>query len=333
VDVRLRPPRQGDGDDGHGLLLDGPDYDRWASLLATGAVLFGPASWWPAGRGGDARTALWTRLASRPRCRGVRPAHRPSLFTDAGMALLRDIDSRPDELWCRADHGPHGYLSIAAHAHADALAIEVRVGGVDVLADPGTYCYGAEPAWRAYFCSTIGHNTLEVGGVDQSVAAGPHLWTRQASAELVGAAGLDHGQIAEWRAAHHGYRRLRPSVVHRRSVRLDRHARRLVVEDRLDGGAHHCRLAFHLGPSVRCTLEAGRAVLRWHDGHGWRGATLTLPDELSWRCLRGETDPPLGWYSPAFGARVPTVTLLGSGGAGDGVVLTTVLQLDPGSHR
>ena len=58
-------------------------------------------------------------------------------------------DGRPDELWCRADHGPHGYLSIAAHAHADALAIEVRVGGVDVLADPGTYCYGADPAWRA----------------------------------------------------------------------------------------------------------------------------------------------------------------------------------------
>ena len=115
---------------------------------------------------------------------GARPARRPSLFADAGMALLRDPDGRPDELWCRADHGPHGYLSIAAHAHADALAIEVRVGGVDVLADPGTYCYGAEPAWRAYFRSTLAHNTLEVGGVDQSVAAGPHLWTRQARAEL-----------------------------------------------------------------------------------------------------------------------------------------------------
>ncbi len=66
VDVRLRPPRQGDADDGHGLLLDGPGYDRWASLLATGAVLFGPASWWPARQRGDARTALWTRLAARP---------------------------------------------------------------------------------------------------------------------------------------------------------------------------------------------------------------------------------------------------------------------------
>ena len=30
VDVRLRPPRQGDTDDGHGLLLDEPGYDRGA---------------------------------------------------------------------------------------------------------------------------------------------------------------------------------------------------------------------------------------------------------------------------------------------------------------
>ena len=222
VDVRLRPPRQGDADDGHGLLLDGPGYDRWASLLATGAALFGPASWWSAGYGGDARTALWTPLAVRPLSGGPRPARRSSLFADAGMALLRDTDGRRDELWCRADHGPHGYLSIAAHAHADALAIEVRVGGVDVLADPGTYCYGADPAWRAYFRSTLAHNTLEVGGVDQSVAAGTHLWARQARSELQGVAGLDGGPVAEWSAAHHGYRRLRPPVVHRRSVRLDR---------------------------------------------------------------------------------------------------------------
>ena len=331
VDVRLRPPRQGDADDGHGLLLDGPGYDRWASLLATGAALFGPAGWWPAGYGGDARTALWTRLAVRPLARGPRPARRPSLFADAGMALLRDTDGRRDELWCRADHGPHGYLSIAAHAHADALAIEVRVGGVDVLADPGTYCYGGDPTWRAYFRSTLAHNTLEVGGVDQSVAAGTHLWTRQARSELEGVAGLDGGPVAEWSAAHHGYRRLRPPVVHRRRVRLDRPERRLVVEDRLDGGAHDCRLAFHLGPDVACTLERGRAVLEWCDGHGRWGATLTLPGELAWQCLEGQTDPPIGWYSPAFDARVPTVTLVGSGRVGDGRALTTVLQLDPGT--
>jgi hypothetical protein len=331
VDVRLRPPRQGDADDGHGLLLDGPTYERWASLLATGAILFGPAPWWPAVAAGDVRTAVWTRLATRPPLGGARPHRRPSLFADAGMALLLDRAGQPDELWCRADHGPHGYLSIAAHAHADALSVEVRVGGVDVLADPGTYCYGAEPTWRAYFRSTLSHNTIEVGGVDQSVAAGPHLWTRQARTELEQVAGLDDGPVAEWRAAHHGYRRLRPPAVHRRRVRLERPSRRLVIEDRLDTrGAHDCRLAFHLGPEVACALEGGTAIMEWRGDHGRRRATLALPDELDWWCLEGQRDPVAGWYSPAFDVRVPTVTLLGTGRLGGGQVLRTILQLDPG---
>ena len=41
VDDRLRPPRQGDADDGHGLVVDGAGTDRWGSLLATGDAVFG----------------------------------------------------------------------------------------------------------------------------------------------------------------------------------------------------------------------------------------------------------------------------------------------------
>jgi hypothetical protein len=89
------------------------------------------------------------------------------------MILMRDRAGEPDEIWCRCDHGPHGFLSIAAHAHADALSIEVRHGGVDILADPGSYCYHGETEWRAYFRSTLGHNTLELDGANQSVLGGP----------------------------------------------------------------------------------------------------------------------------------------------------------------
>src|SRR5262249_19390106 len=49
---RRRPPRQGDADDGHGLIVDGAGTDRWASLLATGGALFGRLEWWPPSPGG-----------------------------------------------------------------------------------------------------------------------------------------------------------------------------------------------------------------------------------------------------------------------------------------
>ena len=83
VDVRLRPPRQGDGDHGHGLLLDGPGYDRWASLLSTGAALPRPGPLVALPCQQATRGPLWIRLATRPLpCRGPAPAL-PSLFPDA----------------------------------------------------------------------------------------------------------------------------------------------------------------------------------------------------------------------------------------------------------
>ena len=64
-------------------------------------------------------------------------------------------------------------------------AVEVRYDGTDVLADPGTYCYHGEPRWRSYFRSTLAHNTIEVGGRDQSTSGGPFLWTRHARSRLI----------------------------------------------------------------------------------------------------------------------------------------------------
>jgi Heparinase II/III-like protein/Heparinase II/III N-terminus len=330
VDARLHPPRQGDADDGHGLLLDRLGYQRWASLLATGAVLFGSLDWWPRVTAEDVRTSLWTSLLPAPPVvRGVRPARRPSLFADAGMVLLRDPPGTPHELWCRADSGPHGYPAIAAHAHADALSVEVRAGGVDLLADPGTYCYHGEPIWRSYFRSTLGHNTLEVDGVDQSSSGGPFLWIRQAGATTEHVAGLDDGPVATWRGVHDGYTRLRPPVRHRRSVRLERSRRRLVIEDVLAGeGTHEVRLAFHLGPRVACALDGACARLAWSVEGGDSQAQLSLPPTLRWSCARGGTDPPAGWFSPHFDVRVPSATLVGAGRVACGQTLTTALQIE-----
>jgi hypothetical protein len=327
VDVSVHPPRQGDGDDGLGLVVDGPGWSRWASLLVTGQAAFGGLHWWPGLPAPDVRAGLLAAaLAGHLEPSADRPGERPALFGDAGMVIVRGESSAGEEIWCRGDVGPHGFLSIAAHAHADALSVELRVAGTDVLADPGTFCYHGEPEWRAYFRGTRGHSTLELDGRDQSTSGGPFLWTRHADARLVAHSGLEAGAVARWTADHDGYSRRGAPLRHARTVELDRTAGRLVVIDRVLGAGRHAgRLSFHLGPEVDCHLEGTVARLRWPAQAA--EATFELDPALAWTLHCGEDDPPEGWYSPGFGRKVPAFTLVGRGQIGTGQPLRCVLAL------
>lgn len=333
VDVELRPPRQGDGDDGHGLILDGAGSDRWASLLATGQSLFGRLPWWPRVTPDDVRTTLWAALrrlgpqgrGASPVRRGRQPQRRPYHFADAGLTILRvprrdgDAPGGEDlggEIWCRCDGGPHGFLSIAAHAHADALSLEVRHDGVDVFADPGTFSYSHSSEWRSYFRSTVSHNSMELEGENQSTIGGPFMWTHHARSRVLVAHAYEGG-VHRWIAEHDGYRRRDRSAVHRRSVELDSVSREMtVVDEVVSPRQHRCRLMFHLGPRISADLVGNTARLCWTHGGRARAAVVRLPAALSWTSHRGEVAPPLGWYSDGLGRKQPAVTLLGIGTVG-----------------
>jgi hypothetical protein len=360
VDARLRPPRQGDSDEGRVVLLDAPEHNRWPALLALGGAVFGRLSWWPR-LAPDAGSVLASAIAgqARPPVAG-RPSLRPSRFADAGISILRTDPSGvaemtgvaestgvtestgvsestgvaemtgAEEIWCRCDGGPHGFLSIAAHAHADALSVEVRCDGVDILADPGTYCYHDKPEWRKYFQSTIGHNTAEVGGQWQSARGGAFLWLRQAIGREISVIGLDSGDIAGWTASHDGYRTLKPAASHHRSVRLERGTRTIEITDQVLGGDYDIRLAFHLGPDVQAGLSGALATLTWPGASGEATAELALPGELNWSLHRGEVAPIVGWYSSGLGHRVPSFTFLGQGRCASDIRLITRLRFGKG---
>ena len=296
VDTSLRPPRQGDDDEGMVLVLDPPDIHHWSAFLSLGAAAVGAAPWWP-----DSPPTATSYIISSlvEKQQPDRPAVRPDHFEDAGLTILRSDDDGP-EIWCRADAGPHGFLSIAAHAHSDALSLEVRVDGVDILADPGTYCYHGEEEWRNYFRSTIAHNTVEVAGAEQSTLGGAFLWLRGATGKVRRYA------PNTWEAEHDGYRVGDAPVTHRRTAVLDHGVLR--VEDRLDA-ASDVRIAWHLGPEVSVELDGSSGRLEWSTG----SATVELPAGLTWTAHRGGDDPLLGWYSPRFGRKVPITTLVGTG--------------------
>ncbi|MEL6985763.1 MAG: alginate lyase family protein, partial [Actinomycetota bacterium] len=240
VDETGEPHRQGDSDDASGWLLDPIGYERWPALLRTGALVVEPAPWWSfSGPPNDVRGAMIERcLAGRhvPSEPMGRSGQRPGLFPNAGLSLLRSAaepSAGQDELWVMFDHGPLGFLSTAAHGHADALAVEVRCGGVEIVADPGTYCYHGEPGWRDHFRSTRAHATVTVGDRNQSEIAGPFLWTAKADSTLLGHAGLGGGGgVATVEANHDGYADL--GLIHRRRVDLDPVGRTITLTDHLD---------------------------------------------------------------------------------------------------
>jgi hypothetical protein len=323
LDERLRPPRQGDGDEGRAILLDAPAENRWPSLLAVGECLFGRLVWWPTVTP-DAASSIIAAMPGANRPVTGRAAERPWHFADAGLTLLRTGNDREPEIWCRCDGGPHGYLKIAAHAHADALSVEVRFGGVDILADPGTYCYHGEPRWRSYFRSTIAHNTVEVDGRNSSAEGGPFLWLRHANGNELEV--QDIGDAAEWTAEHDGYTLLEPPSLHRRCVRLDRASRTIDIVDEVAGGSHEVRLAIHFGPEVQAELHGSRAMLSWPAACTPGAASLDLPEPLRWSLHRGETDPILGWYSSGLGRRTAAFTLIGCGRSAPQTPLTTRLE-------
>ena len=192
ADERLRPPRQGDSAESRGLLLDAPTPNRWPSMLALAEALVGRPDWWPRPPANAASSIVGALAGSRRQITG-RPSQRPSRYADAGITLLRT--NGENEIWCRCDGTPPGSRSIAAHAHADALSVEVRYAGVDILADLGAFCCQGERAWGSSFRPTIAHNTAELGVRNQSGGGGPFMGASCAYARDRGARLRRHRQM------------------------------------------------------------------------------------------------------------------------------------------
>jgi heparinase II/III-like protein len=310
MDVRGHLPALGDSDDAVMVRFDpAPQFRAYHSLLAAAAVLFNRADFrfkaqvfddksrWLLG---DAAAARFASIAPDPS--GKRTRHS---FETGGYYILGSDFETAREVRIIADAAPLGYLAIAAHGHADALALVVSLGGHPLLIDPGTYSYHTERVWRDYFRGTSAHNTVRVDGVDQSVSGGTFLWTRHAAVRC-----LDFELGAERQrlvAEHDGYQRLSDPVLHRRELAYEPGARRLTVTDDIHCNAtHQIEMFWHFAPGCSVALEAGAVTAERE------GVTLTLswPASCSARLVRGVEAPPQGWVSERFDTKVPADTLI-----------------------
>ena len=232
---------------------------------------------------------------------GIPPAALPPpvglcCFAAGGLTVWRgEMAGRPIAL--RFDHGPLGYLSIAAHGHADALSITLDIDGQPVLADPGTYLYGSGGAWRTWFRSTPAHNTLNLEGQSQSTMSGAFNWSHKANARLV-----EEGQAtAGWSLTgeHDGYER-RFGARHRRQVWQDGPS--ILIHDSLLGTAQNAEIVFQLAIGLEAMCD-GNVVTASRNGVPL--LRIELPDDRVTIASGGEVTGAGGWVSPHFGTKVP----------------------------
>ncbi len=308
MDAGGNVPMIGDADDGMACGL-APGACPYRSLLALGALIFKRGDFKvKAGRLDDRARWLIGKCADRRfETLDVERTRLPlrQTFPEGGYAVLGCDFDTPQELRMVVDAGPLGYRSIAAHGHADALAVTLSVGGREFLIDPGTYAYHTQERWRQYFRGTAAHNTVRIDGLDQSVPGGNFMWLRHARSGC--SLWLSSPEKDSFEGWHDGYLRLEDPVKHRRLVQLDKRTRRVLIEDVLEmEDEHEVEVLFHCAEACRVdAVPGGYALAR--DGVTVK---LLLPEGGAARVERGALAPIFGWVSRAFDRREPTSTIV-----------------------
>jgi len=205
------------------------------------------------------------------------PIKRPSgvrkwqskLFPDAGLAIMSHGTTQ-----AIVDAGPFGAMH-SGHSHSDTLSIIIRSGDEDILIDPGTYTYTAEPEWRDWFRSTAAHNTIRIDGLDQAVMGGPFRWTSPPAVAILYWSTDGERDILEAECRYAGF-------THRRRVEFRKPDLFLITDD-------------VSGPSGLHDVEQF-----WHLGSAHARAKLILPDDAELM---------ESWRSTEFGQKYPAPML------------------------
>ncbi len=292
-------PAIGDDDEGRALLAPHVDEPHYAASVA----------------------ACVAALCERGQSRGIVPGYfREALFgahaqrmqvdanvafnayPDGGYTILRQNIGVHD-VHLVFDHGPLGYLSLAAHGHADALSIWLSLDGKPVFIDAGTWLYHSGESRRNALRASPAHNTLSLPGYSQSEPSAAFSWSSKARARL-----LDFKAGETWSVAgeHDGYQ-ARAGVTHRREIMGS--ATGFTIIDSLEGidGDKAVEIAFLCAPHVRAEISGSAISL--HDRADPGGAALfrlIAPDFF--KVTVEETV-----FSPRFGKLDNTARILLSG--------------------
>lgn len=143
------------------------------------------------------------------------------------------------------DIGNIGPDYIPGHAHNDIFSFVLNTGGKPLIVDTGVSTYEPSPM-RSYQRSTAAHNTVTVGGEEQSEMWGSFRVGRRAHV-------LNVGERENFiQASHNGYERL--GALHTRSFEF--WSDRIIINDSVGPAENHwCNAYLHFHHEARVSTE------------------------------------------------------------------------------
>lgn len=247
-----------------------------------------------------------------------------SFFPESGHFIFRKMEANK-EIFLHFDVAPLGYLSIAAHGHADALSLILHVDGKPVLVDSGTYTYHTHPEWRNYFISTKAHNTVCINGLNQCVNGGALLWLKHYQT-VVDNFHLDDS-IDSVEGRHDGYSSL--GYIHKRRIEFDKDSQVFTIHDTILSEKiidTLIEIPWHFHPECELGFDNQKYSIERKEV---RGIVITMDEKLKSEIVFGNSKPILGWYSESFYKKQPTHTIIGKfqGKILGSIVFTTTIEI------
>lgn len=156
-----------------------------------------------------------------------------------------------------ADVGPIGPDYLPGHAHADSLGFEFSLFGQRLFVDTGCSTY-EDSEERLRQRGTAAHNTVVVGGKNSSEVWSSFRVAERARPRDVEVSDEESGFRVT--AAHDGYDRLSPGLLHRRNWKLKSNC--LEIRDDLEGETLPARALFLVPSEWQPTLDREEVVLQ-----------------------------------------------------------------------
>jgi hypothetical protein len=329
LDCKSNFPKYGDEDDGKCInLFNDNNFNNFKSLMTSGSVIFKDQVFKSKSNGFDLKNRILFGEEGKLTYNlipDILPVENSKFFKDEGHFIFRKQENNM-EIYLHFDAAPLGYLSIAAHGHADALSFILHVDGQPVIVDPGTYTYNTQPEWRKFFIGTLAHNTLRINKQNQATIGGPALWLRHYKIKILESVSTEENDNVV--AEHNGYNK--SGITHKREINFDKNSLIFKITDTIETKSdkvYAIEMPFHFHPSIKVTYMDNNSYLLINPIG--RNVNITLDSKLNINIVRGQTDPELlGWYSGSFLQKEPSDTLLCSAETSGNAIFETIISIN-----